>query len=63
MARSPRLPVPVYHNLVCHCSLAARVSKMVDGEFLFALASDGFYRTYPFYATLLCILIHVKGNC
>jgi hypothetical protein len=52
MARPPRLPVPIHHNLVCHCSLAARVSKMVDGEFIFALTSDGFHRTYPFYATL-----------
>jgi hypothetical protein len=62
MARPSRLPVPVYHNPVCYCSLAARVSKMVDGEFIFALASGGFYRTYLFYATLRTSM-HVERTC
>jgi hypothetical protein len=53
MARPPRLPVPIYHNLVCHCSMAARVSKMADGEFIFALASDGF--TKPTRSTQHCV--------
>jgi hypothetical protein len=62
MARPPRLPVPIHHNPVCHRSLASRVSKMVDGEFIFALASDGFHRTYPFYATLRTSM-HVERTC
>jgi hypothetical protein len=37
MACSSRIPVPVYHNTVRHCSMAAGISEMVNGTFSFVL--------------------------